>query len=261
MAGKWYYPKEDRHYRKTGAASWYGDAFHGRLTANGEIYDMTHLTAAHPTMPLPSYARVTNLKNGSSVVVRVNDRGEAPYRAVVTHGFTLDGEGRKMSKSLGNVISPLDVAAQRGADVLRLWVAMIDFLDDMRLSTEILDRNGEAYRKVRNTFRYLLGNLNGFDHARDGVPYGSMPEIDRWALQQLEQVRRRWLAAYEQHQYHLIYHGLHNFCAVTLSSFYLDVLKDRLYTFPPRHPERRAARGSPASASCPTAPAARRSSA
>ncbi len=177
----------------------------------------------------------------SSLLVAVHDRGAAPYRGVVTHGFTLDGEGRKMSKSLGNTISPLDVAARRGADILRLWVSMIDFLDDMRLSDEILDRNAEAYRKIRNTFRYLLGNLDGFEPERDRVPYERLHAVDRWALQQLEQVRRRLLAAYEAHQYHVVYHALHAFCGSTLSAVYLDVLKDRLYTFPADSPGRRSA--------------------
>jgi isoleucyl-tRNA synthetase len=177
----------------------------------------------------------------SSLLVAVNDRGRAPYRGVVTHGFTLDGEGRKMSKSLGNTISPIEVAGQRGAEILRLWVSMVDFLEDMRLSHEILDRNAEAYRKIRNTFRYLLGNLDGFLPRRDGVPYGEMEEIDRWALQQLEQLRRRLLAGYRSHQYHIVYHGLHQFCTVTLSAFYLDVLKDRLYTAPKRSRLRRSA--------------------
>ncbi len=177
----------------------------------------------------------------SSLLVAVNDRGRAPYRGVLTHGFTLDGDGKKMSKSLGNTISPIDVASQRGADILRLWVSMVDFLEDMRLSPEILDRNAEAYRKIRNTFRYLLGNLDGFDPAKDQVPCSEMEEIDRWALHQLEALRQRLLAAYGSHQYHQVYHGLHYFCAVTLSSFYLDVLKDRLYTAPRRSTARRSA--------------------
>jgi len=177
----------------------------------------------------------------SSLLVAVNDRDAAPYRGVVTHGFTLDGAGRKMSKSIGNTISPLDVAEQRGAEILRLWVSMVDFLEDMRLSDEIISRNVDAYRKVRNTFRFLLGNLAGFDPVADALPYDEMQEIDRWALQQLEQVRRRWIVAYESHQYHVVFHGLHRFCNVTLSSFYLDILKDRLYTLPPKHPARRSA--------------------
>jgi len=177
----------------------------------------------------------------SSLLVAVHDRGQAPYREVLTHGFTLDGKGHKMSKSMGNTISPLDIANERGAELLRMWVSMVDYLEDMRLSPEIMQRNSDAYRKIRNTFRYLLGNLSDFDPASDQVAYEAMEEIDRWALQQLEQVRLRWIQAYESHQYHLIYHGFHNFCSVTLSSFYLDILKDRLYTFPAQHPARRSA--------------------
>ncbi len=199
-----------------------------------------------PSLPWPSdlYLEGHDQYRGwfhSSLLVAVNDRDRAPYRGVLTHGFTLDGEGKKMSKSLGNVISPLEVADRRGAEILRLWVSMVDFLEDMRLSEEILDRNAEAYRKIRNTFRYLLGNLDGFDPARDRVPYGEMEEIDRWALHRLEALRGRLLDGYASHQYHSVYHGLHNFCAVTLSSFYLDVLKDRLYTAPRRSRARRSA--------------------
>ncbi|HEX4823273.1 MAG TPA: isoleucine--tRNA ligase [Candidatus Polarisedimenticolaceae bacterium] len=177
----------------------------------------------------------------SSLLVAVHDRGRAPYKGVVTHGFTLDGEGRKMSKSLGNVISPLDVTDKRGAEILRLWVSMIDYLEDMRLSPEILDRNAETYRKIRNTFRFLLGNLDGYDDGRDRVSYAEMPEIDRWAMQQLEALRLRIVQAYEAHAYHLVYHALNGFVTVTLSSFYLDILKDRLYTFPKTSPGRRSA--------------------
>jgi isoleucyl-tRNA synthetase len=177
----------------------------------------------------------------SSLLVATNDRGRAPYKGVLTHGFTLDGEGRKMSKSLGNVISPIDVAGKRGAEILRLWVSMIDFLEDMRLSEEILDRNAETYRKIRNTFRYLLGNLDGFDATRDAVAYDEMEPIDRWALHQLEALRARVVAAYGAHQYHLVYHALNQFCTVTLSSIYLDILKDRLYTFPKTARARRSA--------------------
>ena len=177
----------------------------------------------------------------SSLLVAVNERGEAPYRGVVTHGFTVDVEGLKMSKSRGNVVSPMDVAGQRGGEILRLWVSMIDYLEDMRMSDEVLTRNAEAYRKIRNTFRFLLGNLAGFDPATDALAFERLAEIDRWALGRLEQLRRRLVEAYAAHQYHVVYHGLVNFCAVTLSSFYLDVLKDRLYTRPPRSSERRSA--------------------
>ncbi|MEW5807097.1 MAG: isoleucine--tRNA ligase [Acidobacteriota bacterium] len=166
----------------------------------------------------------------SSLLVAVNNRGSAPYRTVITHGFTLDGEGRKMSKSLGNVISPMEVCNEMGAEVLRLWVSMIDYLSDMRLSEEILRRNAEAYRKIRNTFRYFLGNLYDFDPEKDSVPYSEMLEIDRWALLHLNSFIKKILSAYENYMFHVIYHSLHNFCAVSMSSFYLDILKDRLYT-------------------------------
>ena len=206
----------------------------------------TVLSDDDPDLPWPSdlYLEGHDQYRGwfhSSLLVAVNDRDRAPYRGVVTHGFTVDAEGRKMSKSLGNVISPLEVTDQRGAETLRLWVSMVDFLEDMRLSQETLDRNAEAYRKIRNTFRYLLGNLNGFDPERDRVPYVEMEEIDRWALQHFEALRRRLVRAYEDHQYHLVYHGLHNFSSVSLSAFYLDILKDRLYTSPARSKRRRSA--------------------
>ena len=177
----------------------------------------------------------------SSLLVAANDREQAPYRAVLTHGFTVDGQGRKMSKSLGNYVSPLELTDNRGAEILRLWVSMIDFLEDMRVSEETLERNVEAYRKVRNTFRYLLGNLDEFDPAADSVPYAEMEEIDRWAVQQLEQLRQRLIKAYDHYEYHVVYHGVHRFAAVTLSSFYFDILKDRLYTFPSKSPARRSA--------------------
>jgi isoleucyl-tRNA synthetase len=176
----------------------------------------------------------------SSLLTAVNDRDTAPYRAVLTHGFTLDGAGRKMSKSLGNVIAPQDVIKEHGADVLRLWVATIDFLEDMRLSPEILARNAEAYRKIRNTCRYILGNLHDFDPATDAVEPAAMQEIDRWALHQLEAVRARVVRAYEEYQFHVASQTLHRFCTVTLSSLYLDILKDRLYTAGAASPERRS---------------------
>jgi isoleucyl-tRNA synthetase len=177
----------------------------------------------------------------SSLLVAVNDRGKAPYKSVVTHGFTLDANGRKMSKSLGNTISPLDVSKQRGAEILRLWVSMIDFVEDMRLSEETLDRNAETYRKLRNTFRYLLGNLDSFDSATQSVALDELPEFDRWMLGELESLRRTITDAYEAHHYHVVYHSLHQFAGSTLSAFYLDVIKDRLYTLPRTSHARRSA--------------------
>jgi isoleucyl-tRNA synthetase len=166
----------------------------------------------------------------SSLLVAVQDRGKAPYRAVVTHGFTLDGEGRKMSKSLGNTVSPLDIADKHGAEILRLWVAMVNFLDDMRMSDENLARLGEAYRKIRNTFRYLLGNLSDFDPGEHALAVDDLMEIDRWALHQLNLLSERVVRAYRRYELHTVYHSLLSFCGVTMSSLYLDILKDRLYT-------------------------------
>ena len=166
----------------------------------------------------------------SSLLIAVNDKNRAPYRTVLTHGFTLDAEGRKMSKSKGNVISPQEVIQGRGAEILRLWVSMTNYLDDMRLSEEILKQNVEAYRKIRNTSRFLLGNLHDFRPDRDRVPFDAMEEIDRWALLQLRRVSSRVRVGYEQFEFHTVYHTLQDFCAVTMSSIYLDILKDRLYT-------------------------------
>ncbi len=142
---------------------------------------------------------------------------------------------------MGNVISPQDVVGKRGAEVLRLWISMVDYLDDMRLSDEILERNVEAYRKIRNTFRYILGNINDFAPDRDAVAEDDMPGLDRWAMLKLDDLTRRVVSAYGAYQFHTVHHALHNFCAVTMSSLYFDVLKDRLYTSVPGSRARRAA--------------------
>ena len=177
----------------------------------------------------------------SSLLTSIATRGQAPYKAVLTHGFVVDGEGRKMSKSVGNTIYPQEVIKQYGADILRLWVASADYKADIRISNDILKQLAEVYRKIRNTFRYILGNLHDFNPAADTVPYDQLLEIDRWALMRLEQVRTKVTQAYEDYEFHLLYHTVHNFCAVDLSSIYLDILKDRLYTALPSSPERRAA--------------------
>jgi len=177
----------------------------------------------------------------SSLLVAVANRRRPPYHEVITHGFTLDSQGQKMSKSLGNVISPQEVIKARGAEVLRLWVSMVNYIDDMRLSDEILERNAEAYRKIRNTFRYILGSLSDFDPARDAVAETDLLELDRWALAQLEELVIKVRQSYEGYEFHTAHHALHNFCAVTMSSLYLDILKDRLYTSVPDSRERRSA--------------------
>ena len=177
----------------------------------------------------------------SSLLTSVATRGKPPYKSVLTHGFVVDGEGRKMSKSVGNVIYPQEVIKKYGADVLRLWVASADYKADIRISPDILKQLSEVYRKIRNTFRYILGNLSDFKPSRDMVAYSELSELDRWALLRLEQVREKVTKAYDDYEYHLLYHTVHNFCAVDLSSFYLDILKDRLYTSRPDDPLRRAA--------------------
>ena len=177
----------------------------------------------------------------SSLLTSVGTVGEAPFASVLTHGFTMDGEGKKMSKSKGNVIAPQKVIDQYGAEILRLWVSASDYTEDVRISDEILKRLSEAYRRIRNTARYILGNLYDFDPAKDAVPYNDMAEIDRWALHRFQALNGKIRQAYDDSQFHLIYHTLHNFCAVDMSAFYLDVLKDRLYTEKPGGNLRRSA--------------------
>ena len=166
----------------------------------------------------------------SSLLTSVAINGIAPYRQVLTHGFTVDGEGRKMSKSVGNTVAPQEVIEKYGADVMRLWVASADYQGDIRLSPKILKQLSDVYRKIRNTFRYLLGNLADYNPATDAVAYENMSELDKWALMRMEQVLETVTDAYENYQIHVMYHAIHNFCTVDLSAIYLDIIKDRLYT-------------------------------
>jgi len=177
----------------------------------------------------------------SSLLISVGTKGRAPYLSVLTHGFTVDGEGKKMSKSAGNVIAPEEVINQLGADVLRLWVAAEDYKDDIKISNEILKRLADSYFRIRNTFRFLLGNLYDFDPAKDRVPYHDLDEMDRWALHQLQKLIARIREAYERFEFHTVYHSVQNFCAVEMSALYFDILKDRLYTFSSRSRGRRSA--------------------
>jgi isoleucyl-tRNA synthetase len=177
----------------------------------------------------------------SSLLASVGTRGIAPYSEVLTHGFVVDGKGEKMSKSKGNVITPDEVIKRYGAEILRLWVAAEDYRDDIKISEEILKRLTEAYRKIRNTCRYILGNLYDFDPSQDTVPYGHLTEMDRWALHRLQKTVSRILRAYERFEFHTVFHTLNNFCSVDLSAFYLDVLKDRVYTARAASPERKSA--------------------
>jgi isoleucyl-tRNA synthetase len=176
----------------------------------------------------------------SALLTGVATHGAAPYRGVLTHGYVVDAGGKKMSKSVGNVIAPQEIIKQYGAEILRLWVSAEDYTNDIRISQEILKRLAEAYFRIRNTARFLLGNLADFDPARDAVASERLPEMDRWALARLAQLERRVLDAYRDCQFHVVYHALLNFCSVDLSAFYLDVLKDRLYVLAPGDPARRA---------------------
>jgi isoleucyl-tRNA synthetase len=180
----------------------------------------------------------------SSLLTSIGTRDNHPYKAVLTHGFVVDGEGRKMSKSLGNVIYPKEIINQYGAEILRLWVAASDYQDDIRLCQDILKQLTEAYRRIRNTARFLLGNLYDFNPEKAFLPYKDRLELDRWALYRLQYLIGRINYAYENYKFHLVYHELHNFCVNDLSAFYLDVLKDRLYTSLPKSLERRSAQSS-----------------
>lgn len=177
----------------------------------------------------------------SSLSTAVATTGTAPYKAVLTHGYVVDEKGRKMSKSLGNGIDPLDVIKQMGADILRLWVASADYKRDVAASPNIMKQMTESYRKIRNTCRFLLGNLADFHPEEDRVGYEDLLEIDRWALLKLHRLIKRVTEAYANYDFHVVYHSIHNFCVVEMSAFYLDILKDRLYISKPADRARRAA--------------------
>ncbi|MBZ5661038.1 MAG: isoleucine--tRNA ligase [Acidobacteriia bacterium] len=177
----------------------------------------------------------------SSLLVAVAVRDAAPYRHVLTHGWTLDAKGQPMSKSLGNVVLPTEICEKWGADLLRLWVASQDYTADVRMSDNVMTQLSEAYRKLRNTFRFALGNLAGFDPARDAVPDAEMEELDRWMLARTGDLVAQCRKWYEGFEFHRVFHALHDYAAVDLSAFYFDVLKDRLYTFAPRNRARRSA--------------------
>ncbi len=166
----------------------------------------------------------------SSLLTSVAIRGTAPYRTVLTHGFTVDAKGKKMSKSQGNVVAPQQVMESLGADILRLWVAATDYRGEMNVSDEILKRIADSYRRMRNTARYLLANLNGFDPAIHGVSAENMLALDRWALDRASLLQAEIVQAYEDYNFHLIYQRVHNFCAVDMGAIYLDIIKDRQYT-------------------------------
>lgn len=177
----------------------------------------------------------------SSLLTSVAEGNSAPYKQIITHGWTVDGEGRKMSKSLGNGVDPQEIVDKYGADILRLWVASADYHSDIRISSEILKQISDNYRKIRNTARYCLGNLYDFDPDKDIVPNEELEELDKYALMKLDRVIETARAGYDEYEYHTTAHALHNFCVVDMSNFYFDVLKNRLYTSAPNSKTRRAA--------------------
>jgi isoleucyl-tRNA synthetase len=176
----------------------------------------------------------------TALLTSVGTRARPPYRSVLTHGFTLDGKGRKMSKSLGNVIAPQEITRKYGAEILRLWTAAEDYREDVRISAEIINRLVEAYRKLRNTARFLISNLYDFNPDRDAVTQG-LPELDCWILHRTQNLLARCRDAYENFEFHIVYHALNNFCSVDLSAQYLDIVKDRLYCETAHSQERRSA--------------------
>ncbi|MGH8675819.1 MAG: class I tRNA ligase family protein, partial [Burkholderiales bacterium] len=195
----------------------------------------TVLRGSHPQLGFPAdlYLEGSDQHRGwfhSSLLVACMTDGVPPYKALLTHGFTVDGEGRKMSKSKGNTVSPQQVSNTLGAEILRLWVAATDYSGELSISDEILKRIVEAYRRIRNTLRFLLANTSDFDPAKHAVPAAQMTEIDRYALALMERAQQAMAEDYARFQFHLVAQRLQSFCSEDLGAFYLDILKDRLYT-------------------------------
>lgn len=210
---------------------------------SGSSHEAVLLNRADHRRPADVYLEGTDQYRGwfnSSLSTSVAVSGKAPYKNVISHGFVMDGDGKKMSKSLGNIIAPSKVIKQYGADILRLWVASVDYQADVRISDKILQQTSEAYRKIRNTFRFILGNLSDFNPETDRVPEAEMEEIDRYMLYRLQQLVEDVHESYDVYQFSPVYHRIHNFCADDLSSFYLDFAKDILYIEPKGHKRRRS---------------------
>ncbi len=196
------------------------------------------------TYPADIYLEGSDQHRGwfhSSILTSVAINRHAPYRQVLTHGFTVDQQGRKMSKSLGNIIAPQKLLKTLGADIVRLWVCSADYRGEMTVSNEILDRTSDAYRRIRNTARYLLSAINDFDPRKDGVAPEDMLALDRWAVDCALRTQKTVHEAYEAYQFHTVYQTIHHFCSIDMSSFYLDIIKDRQYTMPTDSLGRRSA--------------------
>jgi len=195
------------------------------------------------TWPADIYLEGSDQHRGwfqSSLIPAVATKGEPPYRAVLTHGYVVDADGRAMSKKLGNYVTLPELLKKYGADIVRLWIASENYRQDVRISDEILTRQQDSYRKFRNTIRHMLGNIADFGQG-DAVSYDALWDIDKWALHRMQQLKERVLKAYNDYEFHVVYHALHNFCTIEISALYLDVLKDRLYTFAKDSSARRAA--------------------
>jgi len=211
---------------------------------SGLMHHCTSTIRKELTVPADLYLEGSDQHRGwfqSSLLTSVAMHGTAPYRGVLTHGFTVDEKGRKMSKSLGNVVAPQKVINALGADVLRLWVAATDYRGEMSVSDEILKRMSDSYRRMRNTVRFLLGNLHGFDPDRDIVAVDDMVALDRWAVDRARSLQAALIDAYASYEFHQIYQRVHNFCVVDMGGLFLDVIKDRLYTTPADSHARRSA--------------------
>ncbi len=176
----------------------------------------------------------------SSLLTSIASTKDAPYKRVLTHGFVMDGQGRKMSKSLGNTIVPKDIIEKYGADILRLWVSSVDYREDVRISENILQQMTDAYRRIRNTARFLMGNLNNFDYATEKVEYKDMFEIDKWAMHKLEELKEKTTEYYDKYEFYGLFQEITYFCSVEMSAFYLDIVKDRLYCEGEKSVERRS---------------------
>ena len=177
----------------------------------------------------------------SSLLTSIASTKDAPYKRVLTHGFVMDGQGRKMSKSLGNTIVPKDIIEKYGADILRLWVSSVDYREDVRISENILQQMSDAYRRIRNTARFLMGNLNDFDYKTEKVDYNDMFEIDKWAMHKLEELKEKTTEYYDKYEFYNLFQEITYFCSIEMSSFYLDIVKDRLYCEAPKSLTRRSA--------------------
>jgi isoleucyl-tRNA synthetase len=200
---------------------------------SGTVHHAVSQIRPEITAPSDLYLEGSDQHRGwfhSSLLTSVAMHGRAPYRAVLTHGFTVDEKGRKMSKSIGNVLVPQKLTSTLGADVVRLWVAATDYSNEMSVSDEILKRMADSYRRMRNTLRFLLGNLHGFDPERHAVPWNDLVGLDQWAISKAFAVQNDVVTAFRNYEFHDIYQKVHNFCVVELGGFYLDIIKDRLYT-------------------------------